>query len=128
GRDGGPRGSHGRHLERLALLRPADLAAADALHADAGALHAAVHVDLDVLQVRPEGAPADAGDLAADAAEVLGLAAPGVLVAQHRLLSANGTLHAHDATCFRLRCPPRRSGKAGSRNYPAMPSIAACGA
>src|SRR5207253_2251792 len=72
------RGSDLRHRERLLLLRPADEAAADALHADAGALNGAALVDLDALQVRLEGALAGAGHLAADAAQVLGLAAVGV--------------------------------------------------
>src|SRR2546421_8343385 len=85
-----------RHLERLLADRALDAAAANALHADAGAVDRAVLLhDLDVLQVRLEQALADAGHLAADAAEVLGLAAPGVLVAQHRLLAADVTLHAH---------------------------------
>src|SRR5438552_17067981 len=68
----------GRHLEGPFLLRPLDLAAADALDADAQALHAAADLALDALQVGAEGAAADAGHLAADAAEVLGLAAAGV--------------------------------------------------
>src|SRR5208283_1726199 len=75
-----------RHLEQLALLRPLHPAAADALDADAHALDGPFLDDLDVLQVRAEDAPADAGHLPADAAEVLRLAAPGVLVAQRRLL------------------------------------------
>ena len=86
-----------RHLERLAADRALDAAAADALHADAGAADGAVLLhDLDVLQVRLEDAPADAGHLAADAAEVLGLAASGVVVAQNGLLAAHLALLAHD--------------------------------
>jgi hypothetical protein len=69
------------HLEWFAFLWPFDQAATDALDADAHALHAAVYLDLDALKVGPEGAPADAGDLAPDAAQVLGLAAPGNLIA-----------------------------------------------
>src|SRR5262249_6451616 len=52
---------------------------------------------------------ADTGHLAADAAEVLGLAAAGVLVAPHRLLPADGTLHAHGVT-HSLATPPRGPG------------------
>src|SRR5713226_5621104 len=72
------------HRERLALLGALDATAADALDADTQPLHAAADLALEVLQVRVEGAPADAGDLGADAAEVLGLAALGILVAEHR--------------------------------------------
>src|SRR5215470_15442269 len=85
----------GRHLEGRAPLGPLDPAAADALDADAQGLDGAAHLALDGLQVGLEGPAADAGDLAADAAEVLGLAAAGVVVAQDRFLAADGTLHAH---------------------------------
>ena len=54
--------------------------------------------NLDALKVRAERAPADAGNLSADTAQVLGLAAAGVLVAQDRLLPRDGTLHAHVVT------------------------------
>src|SRR3954464_13816062 len=91
----GHRSQIGRHLERLAFLRPLDTAAADALDADAGTLDGAADLDLDVLQIGSERPPADAGDFTADAAEVLGLAAPGVLVAQYRLLATDRTLHSH---------------------------------
>src|SRR5262249_7007203 len=57
---------------------------------------AAVHLNLNALQVGPERPPADASHLAADAAQVLRLTAPGVMVAQHRFLAAHCTLHAHD--------------------------------
>src|SRR5262245_57137363 len=70
----------GRHRERLLLDRPLHPAAADALHAHAQRLHRAADLALDGLQVRPEHALADAGRLAADAAQVLGLAAPGYLI------------------------------------------------
>src|SRR4051812_49089681 len=73
---GGGNGSEGgRHLERPALLRAEDLAAADALDADAGALDVAADLDLHALEVGEEAALGGAGDLDADAAEVLGLAA-----------------------------------------------------
>src|SRR5579885_2024395 len=68
----------GGHLEGAAALGPLHAAAADALDTDAQALHRAADLALDVLQVGLEGAAADAGRLAADAAEVLGLAAVGV--------------------------------------------------
>src|SRR5262249_25169560 len=83
-----------RHAERLALLRPLDAAAADALHADAQPLHAAVDLALDALQVRHEPALAGAGDLGADAAEVLRLAAVGFLVADDRFLPGRVPRHA----------------------------------
>src|SRR5205823_5378191 len=85
----------GRHLERRAPLRTLNLAAADTGHADAHLLDRAADLALDRLQIRFEGTAADAGDLAADAAQVLRLAAPGVVVAEHRLLAAYLTLHAH---------------------------------
>src|SRR5262245_20926620 len=90
--------SQSRHLERLAFLRPLHLAAAYALDADARALDRAADLNLNVLQIRPKRTPADARHLTADAAEVFGLAAPSVLIAQHRLLATNRTLHAHDTT------------------------------
>src|SRR5437868_3223531 len=67
--------SDGRHLERLAPLRPLDQAAAHALDADAHGLDAAADLDLDALQVGAELALAAAADLPADAAQVLGLTA-----------------------------------------------------
>src|SRR5262249_41431131 len=92
------RGSQvGRYLEQFALLRPFDAAAADALGTDALGRHRAAGFYLDALQVGPERALGGAGDLAADAAEVLGLAAIGLLVADHRLFAANGTLLSHDS-------------------------------
>src|SRR5947209_2599678 len=90
-------GSAAGHLERLAPLRPLHPAAADALHADAHALDAAAHLALDALQVGVEDPLADARHLAADAAEVLGLTAAGVVIAHHRLLAAHGTLLSHIA-------------------------------
>src|SRR5262249_3146489 len=84
------------HRERLLLLRAAHAAAADARHADPDALDGAVLLDLDALQVGLEGPLAPAGNLAADAAKVLRLAAVRVLVAADRFLTADGTLHAHN--------------------------------
>src|SRR5262249_53086591 len=86
-----------RQLGRLALGRPLHEAAADALDADALGLGGAARLHPDALEVGAEGPLADAGDLAADAAQVLGLAAPRVLVAAGRLLAADRTLHAHDS-------------------------------
>src|SRR5262245_59224673 len=71
----------GRHLEGRASLRTLDLAAADTCHADAQFLDRAADLALDRLQVRLEGPATDASDLAADAAQVLCLAAPRVVVA-----------------------------------------------
>src|SRR5438094_6632997 len=89
------------HLERFALDRALHATAADALDADAGLVHGAVGAgDLDVLEVGPEHAPADAGDLPADAAEVFRLAAAGDLVAQDGFLPANVALHAHESVPF----------------------------
>src|SRR5579885_2613344 len=85
-----------RHREGFLLLWPADAPAADALHADADALDGAALLDLDALEVGLERPLAPASHLAADAAQVLGLAAVRVLVALDRLLTANRTLHAHD--------------------------------
>src|SRR5207248_2449922 len=84
-----------RHLERLALDRPLHLAGADAGDADALAGHVAPIDNLDALQVRGKGALGDAGGLAADAAQVLRLAAAGDLVADRRFLAADGTFLAH---------------------------------
>src|SRR5207247_9971112 len=86
-----------RHLERLALDRLLDQAAADGADGDADRLDRAVDLDLDPLEVREEPPLGGAGDLAADAAEVFGLAAVALLVAADGLLAGNRTLHAHDA-------------------------------
>src|SRR5262245_58641166 len=84
-----------RHLERLAALRALHAAAADARRADAHGADGPADLALDGLEVRPESALARAGRLATDTAEVLRLAAIGLLVADHRLLAAHFTLHAH---------------------------------
>src|SRR5262245_42804417 len=97
-----PPALHLRHLERLVFLRPLHLTAADALDANTHALHDTVDLDLDALQVGPEGSTADAGDLATDPAQVFRLAAPRLLVPQRRHLPADRTVHAHD----RLRVQP----------------------
>src|SRR5437762_1347561 len=88
-------------LERLALGRPLHQAGADGRGGDADALHLAVNDHLDLLKVRLELAARDAGDLLADAAQVLGLAAVSLLIPQHRLLAGDGTLLAHDAVSGR---------------------------
>src|SRR5579884_2977431 len=85
-----------RHLEGFAADRTLHQAAAEALHADALGLHAAVDLALHPLQVGAEGPLAAAAHLAADAAEILGLAAAHVLVADGRLLTANVALPTHD--------------------------------
>src|SRR5262249_32646658 len=82
-----------RHLERFALLWPFDLAAANALDANPGAPHGPVLLNLNGLEVGPEGTAADTSDLAADATQVLGLATAGIVVAQDRLLATDSTLH-----------------------------------
>src|SRR5437868_403644 len=84
-----------RHRERAAALRTLDLAAADALDADAHALDGAADLDLDVLQVGRKPPLAASGHLAANAAEVLGFAAVRILVAADRLFATDGTLHSH---------------------------------
>src|SRR5205085_5287645 len=94
--DSNLRGRHG-----LALDRPLALAGPDALDAHAGPDRLTVLEDADRLEVRVEGAPAGAGDLLADPAEVLGLAAVGLLVAEDRLLAADVALHAHDESLQR---------------------------
>src|SRR5439155_10802858 len=90
-----------RHLEQLALLWPLDAAAADALDANAQALHRPAHLHLDALEVGTERPPADSRHFPADAAEVLRLAAPGILIPQDRLLAADVALHAHTAPTSR---------------------------
>src|SRR5690349_16467196 len=96
-------------LERLALDRPLHQAGADGRGGDADALHLAVDDHLDLLEVRLELAAGDAGDLLADAAQVLGLAAVGLLIPQRRLLAGDGTLLAHDGPSGRgpARGPPQ---------------------
>src|SRR5262245_38793664 len=86
----------GGHLERLAALGALHAAGTDAGYANALRLDRAADLDLDALQVGLEGPLGNARRLAADAAQVLGLAAAGVLVADDRLLPANVALHAHD--------------------------------
>ena len=81
-----------RHLEWFAFGGAFDAAAANALDADAHALDGAVDFNLDALQVGVEASPADAGDLAADAAQVFRLATPGDLMSQARFLAAHVAL------------------------------------
>src|ERR1700733_14569697 len=69
------RSNVGRHRESLLLDRPLNQAAADALDAHALGFDGAAHLALERLQVGLEEPLADARGLAADAAEVLGLAA-----------------------------------------------------
>src|SRR4051794_15140382 len=73
-------GSDGRHAERLPLDRPLNLPAPDALDADPGAGGLAVLDHLHALKVRLELPPADAGNLLAHPAEVLGFPAVGLLI------------------------------------------------
>ena len=81
-----------RHLERFSFGGAFDAAAANALDADAHAFDGAVDFNLDALQVGVEASPADAGDLAADTAQVLRFAAPGDLMTQARFLAAHVAL------------------------------------
>ena len=89
-----------RHLERFSFGGAFDAAAANALDADAHAFDGAVNFNLDALQVGVETSPADAGDLAADAAQVFRLAASGDLMTQTRFLAAHVALHGHDNFSF----------------------------
>src|SRR5438874_7927604 len=95
--------SHVGHLEWLALDRLLDQPAADGADGDADRLDRAVDLDLDPLQVRQEPPLGGAGNLAADAAEVLGLAPVALLVAADRLLAGDRTLHAHDESSSTAR-------------------------
>ena len=81
-----------RHLERFSFGGAFDAATANALDADAHAFDGAVHFHLNALQIGVKASPADAGDLATDAAQVFRLAAPGDLMSQARLLAANVAL------------------------------------
>jgi hypothetical protein len=90
----------GGQLEKLALLRAFDRPTPNAAHAHAQVLDRAPLIDLDILQIGPERAPAYAGHLAANAAKVFGFALAGVLVTLNRPLTANCTLHTHDWTHF----------------------------
>ncbi len=81
-----------RHLERFSFGGAFDAATANALDADAHAFDGAVDFNLNTLQVGVEASPADAGDLAADTAQVLRLAAPGNLMTQTRFLAADVAL------------------------------------
>jgi hypothetical protein len=85
-----------RHLEELAPLGAHSAAAAYALNTDAHLPYSTIDLHADILQVGLELPPADAGYLSANTAQVLGLTAARILIAQHRLLTADGTLHAHD--------------------------------
>jgi hypothetical protein len=105
-----------RHLERLAFGGPLGIAAADALHANSLPFDRAVDFHLNALEVGLESPAADAGDLAADAAEVLGLAATGVMIAPDGLLSTNGTLHSHTTHPFPLAAPIESGSLANTEN------------
>src|SRR5207302_8636469 len=92
------------HLERLALDRFLNQAAANGADGDADRLHGAVDLDLDPLEVGLELAFGNAGDFAADPAQVFGLAAATVLIAANRFLYVNRALHPncptpHWSTC-----------------------------
>ena len=89
-----------RHLERFSFGGAFDAAAANALDADAHALDSTVDFNLDALQVGVKASPADAGDLATDAAQVFRLAAPGDLMSQARFLATNVALKSHDKYSF----------------------------
>src|SRR5438034_659045 len=83
------------HGEGLSPQRALDAAAANALHADALALDRAADLALQRLQIGRERPLAAAGDFAPHAAQVFRLAAPGILIADCRLLAADFALPAH---------------------------------
>src|SRR5262249_31991403 len=87
--------SHLRGGHWLALERPLHLAGPDALDAHAGPDRLAIPDDAYRLEVRVEGPAAGSGDLFANPAQVLGLPAVGLLVAEDRLFAADVALHAH---------------------------------
>jgi hypothetical protein len=89
-------------LEEFPFLRTLDASAADAFDANPGVLDSAVLDDLDILQIGSKGTPADAGNLPPYAAKVLGLTAPGDLIAKGRSLAANSALHSHDSLLPRI--------------------------
>ena len=105
-----------RHLERFSFGGAFDAAAANALDADAHALDGAIDFHLDALQVGVETSPANAGDLAADAAQVFRLAASGDLMTQARFLAAHVALKSHDKYSFYIV-----SGNFGKTKYSRLP-------
>src|SRR2546425_6266245 len=86
----------GGHLKGPVLYGAFYQAATDCLDGHAHPFNLAVDLDLDALQVGLELAAGLAGDLAADAAQVLRLAAPRIFIAQNRLLAGDGTFHSHN--------------------------------
>jgi hypothetical protein len=86
-----------RQLEKFAPLRALDAAAADTLDANPHLPHHAADLHPDILEIGLEFPPTDPGYLTPDTAQVFGLAAARVLIAQHRFLPADGALHAHDS-------------------------------
>jgi hypothetical protein len=91
------------HLERFLLLRTLDATTPNALYADTHALDAAVHVNLNSLKIRPEGASSNPRDLSPDTAEVLRLTAARDLIPDVWFLPTNGTVHAHDNQLLQKR-------------------------
>src|SRR5207253_2949015 len=91
-----PTGSHLHFPERLHLDRLDDQPAVDGRGRYPHLLHHAVHDAPHLLEVRLELAPAGAGDLLADAAEVLRLTAVGILVAERGLPAGEHARLGHD--------------------------------
>jgi hypothetical protein len=81
--------------ERQFLDWSLDLATANTLGADAGPLGRAFDLHLDPLEIRLEDPLVDPGDLLTDPAQVFGLAAVSLLVADDGLLPAHCALHTH---------------------------------
>ena len=82
-------------LERFTFHGALDPPSAEALGADAEAADSAGLIHLDPLEVGQKPPLGFAGDLSADAAQVLGLAAADVVVADDGLFAADFTFHAH---------------------------------
>ncbi len=83
------------HLEGTPALGSLNAAAADALDAYTHRLDRSLNLTLDILQIRVKLTPTDSSHLATDAAEVLGLAAPRIVIAHGWLLAAYIALHSH---------------------------------
>src|SRR6266550_7636402 len=99
-----------------------DQSHADRLSADLDAHDPAVYYSADLLNIGLELARGDAGDLGADAAKVLGLAAMGLLVPEGGFLTCEKTDAWHSITSFfragqcrreTADCKPPVSGRCG---------------
>lgn len=83
------------HGKWLAFLGSDYSAAANTLNANLGPANLTRKDNLQVLQVRFKFTATNAGHFLADAAQVFGLAAMGIMIAQNRFLAAYGTLTSH---------------------------------